>query len=250
MPSTAPTLTLSIVSHGHGAMVGALLGDLANARGTNLHIVLTLNVPEDESFLTPYRHLSITLVRNAHPKGFGANHNAAFCDCHSPYFAIANPDVRLPATALGDLIASFPRQRAGAIGPLVVNEAHQIEDSARRFPRALDLLQRYLKRRLGRSSLPPDYDVQIAMQKVDWLAGMLILFSTDAYRTVGGFDETYFMYAEDIDIAKRLERAGYERWWNTQVHCIHAAQRASHRSFRHFYWHCQSVLRYLYRHGC
>lgn len=249
MTTAHAQITVSIVSHGHGPMVAAVLGDLANISELDLSIVLTLNVPEDESFLAPYRHLPLTLVRNAQPKGFGANHNAAFLHCQSPYFAIANPDLRLPPNALSDLMASFPKERAGAIGPLVLNEANQVEDNARRFPRAVDLLQRYLKRRLMNQSLPPDYDCQIPLQRVDWLAGMLILFSRDAYHTVGGFDEAYFMYAEDIDIARRLERAGYESWWNTQVHCIHAAQRASHRSLQHFYWHCQSLLRYFYRHG-
>lgn len=249
MPTSEPPLTVSIVSHGHGPMVAALLGDLVKVSELDLCIVLTLNVPEDESFLAPYHHLPLTIIRNAHPKGFGANHNAAFMYCHSPYFVIANPDLRLPPNVLGDLMMSFPKERAGAIGPLVLNEAHQIEDSARRFPQVFNLLHRYLKRRFINQSLPPDYDSQIPLQRVDWLAGMLILFSKDAYHTVDGFDEAYFMYAEDIDIAKRLARAGYECWWNTRVHCMHAAQRASHRSFKHFYWHCQSVLRYFYRHG-
>lgn len=226
-------------------MLGALLGDLAQVREPSLKIVLTLNTPEDESFITLYPHLPITLLRNTHPKGFGANHNAAFLHCDSPYFVIANPDLRLPPNVFPDLMDSFPRDRAGAIGPLVVNAANQIEDSARRFPQALELVARWLKRRLLNQSLSPDYDPQIPLQRVDWLAGMLILFSKDAYRRVGGFDEAYFMYAEDIDIARRLERAGYECWWNTRVRCVHDAQRASHHSIRHFFWHCKSLLRYF-----
>src|SRR5690348_1087353 len=90
-------VTLSVVSHGQGALVRRLLDDLAQVEGWRLEVVLTINIPEDEGFLAGFRAAPLTVLRNATPKGFGANHNAAFRAAAGDVLIVANPDLRLPA---------------------------------------------------------------------------------------------------------------------------------------------------------
>jgi GT2 family glycosyltransferase len=80
---------------------------------------------------------------------------------------------------------------------------------------------------------------------VEWVAGMFIGFRRDAYARVGGFDERYFLYYEDVDICRRLRSHGYKVVYDTTVSVIHEARRASRRDPRLMGIHAASALRYL-----
>jgi GT2 family glycosyltransferase len=76
-----------------------------------------------------------------------------------------------------------------------------------------------------------------------WIPGLFMLFRSDAYRQVEGFDERFFMYGEDFDICARLRLAGWKLQIAEQLQARHDARRASHRSKRHLYWHVTSLLK-------
>lgn len=234
-----PIVTLSIVSHGQGTLVAALLQDLLMLDDVAFEVVLTLNIPEDEAFLAAGRSLDLRVVRNPTPKGFGANHNAAFALARGRCFAVVNPDIRARGLKLAPLVELLDRG-AGACAPVVRSGDGHVEDSVRRFPTFGRLASRFvLKRRR------PDYTWGDAPLQVDWAAGMFVVFSASAFERVGGFDERFFMYLEDADICRRLRRKGLPTMLQPAVNVVHDAQRASHRSLRHLQWHMTSALRYL-----
>jgi GT2 family glycosyltransferase len=70
-----------------------------------------------------------------------------------------------------------------------------------------------------------------------------MLFRSEAYRQIGGFDERFFMYGEDFDICARLRLAGWKLSIAEHLQARHDAQRASHSSKRHLYWHLTSLLK-------
>ena len=189
-------ITLSVVSHRQNALVNQLLADLARVCPERVTLVITENVPDETGLVVP---LPAVRIVNSEVKGFGANHNAAFKHCTTPYFCVANPDIRLPADPFPPLVESL--EHAAVAGPLVRSPDGKVEDSARRFPTAGSLLKKLLveKRR-------PDYAVGAGPQRVDWVAGMFMLFRREAFEAVGGFDEAYFLYYEDVDICRRLQR--------------------------------------------
>ena len=84
-------------------MVADLLGDLAGFAMPELSVVLTLNVPENLPTLPA--DLPVSVIRNEAPKGFGANHNAAFRASTGEYFCVLNPDVRLAENPFPHLLA-------------------------------------------------------------------------------------------------------------------------------------------------
>ncbi len=237
------TLSLSIVSHGQGLLVSNLLSDLRCSEwhaGISFEVILTLNVSEDEEWLEGPFPFPISVIRNEHPKGFGANHNAAFRNASGHLFAVVNPDVRLASFRAVDMINAVERDRVGVCGPLVKAPDGTVEDSARRFPTFALLVQRKLRRRPK-----SDYEPSAIPVQVDWLAGMFLLFSSNIYNDIGGFNEDYFMYLEDVEICRHLNQRGQKVLWVTSTAVIHDASRASRRSLRHLRWHVSSLFRYL-----
>jgi len=234
-----PTITLSIVSHGHGPMLTGLLGDLARHNGSPpWKLVLTLNL-HDEVFQTEdWPQLDITVIRNATPKGFGANHNAAFARCNTPWFAVLNPDLRLPDNPFPRLLeraTSVPK--LGVIAPRIVDSKGHTEDSVRENLTPLSLVIRKFNPAAGRA------DASKNSGHFFWIAGMFMMFPTEAYRQVGGFDERFFLYCEDYDLCARLRRDGFRLAVEPDVVSVHDAQRDSHRSRRHLQLHLTSLFK-------
>jgi GT2 family glycosyltransferase len=79
----------------------------------------------------------------------------------------------------------------------------------------------------------------------DWVGGMCMLFASDDYRQLNGFDEGFFLYYEDVDICVRARRASMLIIGCVDAHVQHDAQRASRRNWRHMRWHAYSMLRYF-----
>lgn len=245
MPSARVDVTLSIVSHGQGSLIASLLSDIHHSVDVGYEIVLTLNVPEDETFLQPYVGvLPLRILRNQRPKGFGGNHNYAFHLALGHHFAVVNPDIRARPMLLQPLVETLSAPQVGACGPVILNAQGAVEDSARRYPTARRLASRVIGR-LKAMPQGPDYTWDHQPIDVDWMAGMFILFRREAYAAVGGFDERFFMYFEDADICRRLRRLGWAVKFDPRTSMIHDAQRASHRSMTHMRWHLASALRFL-----
>jgi N-acetylglucosaminyl-diphospho-decaprenol L-rhamnosyltransferase len=237
---TTERLCLSIVSHGQLGLVLPLLESLDGELGLDFNVLLTLNIPEPEDRL---RHYSFPLkvVRNVHPKGFGGNHNSAFAQSRSEFFAVVNPDIRLDRLSAEPLLRPFVDPTVGCCAPLIRSPEGTIEDSARKFPTWFRLARRAI---LGRAG--PDYPHQFGPILVDWVGGMFAVFRRTAFADVAGFDDRrYFMYYEDVDLCYRLNAAGWSVVYNPLCEVVHDARRASHRQWRHMRWHGSSLLRFM-----
>jgi GT2 family glycosyltransferase len=233
-------ITLSVVSHAQNWLVNALLADLAQLREHELSIVVTQNVPDRDALTAPP---GAEIIVNERPKGFGANHNAAFQRCRTPYFCVVNPDVRLNMDPFPPLLSALEAQgKAGVAGPQVCDPDGHTEDSARRFPTVLRLLGKLVPGRRG-----PDYPAVGGPAAVDWVAGMFMLFHSDAFRAAGGFDERFFLYYEDVDLCRRLRERGLATVFHPGACVVHDARRASRRNPRLMAIHAASAARYLTR---
>lgn len=241
MPDFSKLVTVSVVSHGHGAMVERLLAQLVDFPQVG-RIVLTLNIPEQ--LRVPVSDKIVTL-ENAVPKGFGANHNAAFKCCQSDYFCVLNPDVIFLENPFENLLDCLTAHKADLVAPMTVTSGGQVEDNARRFPTVFSLAAKALGKSDGR------YPVSFGDRpiKPDWVSGLFMLFRSTVFSAIRGFDERFFLYYEDVDLCARVWKAGYRILYDPSVKVIHDAQRASHKSWRFRRWHLQSLVRYLLRSG-
>lgn len=233
-------IAVSIVSHGHGAMVSRLVGELAKCPEVT-RIILTLNIEEDVD--VPEGD-GLVLVRNSQAKGFGANHNAAFARCEQTYFCVLNPDVELRGNPFPGVLQAMARQDAALGAPAVLDAAGRPQDSMRHFPTIRALIAKAVRGDDGAYSLRPDVDFC-----PDWVAGMFMLFRTDDYACIGGFDPRFHLYYEDVDICARLWLANRRVVGTARVTVVHEAQRESWRRARFMRWHLASMVRYFVKHA-
>jgi N-acetylglucosaminyl-diphospho-decaprenol L-rhamnosyltransferase len=233
-------LTISIVSHGHGALVEDLLRDLGEHVHVPFRIFLTLNVPEPEPSAPDVLHALLHVIRNSAPRGFGANHNAAFRLAGAGYFCVLNPDVRLQSDPFPALLAELAEARVGVAAPAIFDAGGRPEANARRFPTPLSILRKALW-----GAPAADYEFGAQGLAVDWVSGVFMLFSSQTYAEVGGFDARYFMYYEDVDLCARLRRAGYAVRLVPSARAVHAARHDSHRRLRYLGWHLASMGRFF-----
>jgi len=239
--ATPVMVSVSVVSHGHGELVQQLLKDLARCNAVPLEIILTQNVSEPISLGAAQESLKISVCQNTRPKGFAANHNTAFRASKGAYFCVLNPDVRLPQDPFPQLLSGLKDPDIGLIAPRVVDPEGRTEDNARRFP----TLKSLCGKALGISGRL-NYAKTTKPLEPDWVAGMFMLFKAEAFRKVGGFDERYFLYYEDVDICARLGTMGFRIRLDPTITVIHDARRESHRNPAYLAWHLQSMLRFLF----
>ena len=233
-------VTISIVSHGHGAMVSSLLSDLALHCRSRISVILTLNIPESTAIGDVELPFPVKVIRNASPRGFGANHNAAFKVSKGAYFCVLNPDIRINEDPFPPLIDELASPRVGVVAPKIMSPAGNIEDSARHFPTV-----GFLSRKLFGLTTGLDYSIGQTVLSPDWVAGMFMLFRAPVFEELQGFDERYFLYYEDVDLCRRLRKRGYEVRLVPSISAVHDARRESHRSLRHLRWHLASFMRFF-----
>jgi hypothetical protein len=228
-------LVVSVVSHGHGPAVQPLLWALAAGAQVGVsgvcRVVLTLNVPEPEPVPPPKGWpFVLQIVHNAQPIGFGANHNRALAGAIEPFVCVLNPDVVLMTG--GDPFAALVQTAAlpgtGCAYPVQVDAQGRVQDSERELPTPKALWHR---RALGQREV-----------RVDWVNAACLVLPQPVWQTVGGFDESYFMYCEDVDLCLRVRLAGLALV-RAPVQIEHSGQRASHRRWAHLRWHIGSLLR-------
>ena len=130
------------------------------------------------------------------------------------------------------------------VAPLVVSPHSVVEDSMRHFPTVRLLLAKLLGGDGGRYEVTdgsPDFCPE-------WVAGMFMLFRSDDFARLRGFDENFYLYYEDVDICVRAWQQGMKLVACPRVRVIHDARRGSRRNLRHLRWHLASMGRYFLKH--
>lgn len=238
-------LTLSIVSHGHHLYVAKLMQQLAGLERSDFEVILTQNMPEPEPVAFETLPYPVRLIQNPSPKGFGANHNTAFQESNGDYFVILNPDIELPEDPFGPLLKLAERDKMNICAPVILGADGQVEDSARNFPTPYGLFKRLLCRLLGRAIAPDTLRQDADTLQPDWVAGMFVMVARETYQRLGGFNDAYFLYFEDVEFGARARLAGCQILVCKQARVIHQAQRDSHRRLRFMLWHVQSAAKFF-----
>ncbi len=149
--------------------------------------------------------------------GAGMNAGARFARAHGvddEFFLIANPDVTFSEGSLDELIACARRHPdAAAVGPRIVEPDGSNYPSARAVPTLLTGIGHALFGTIWPSNpwscaYRDDADMD-SERPAGWLSGSCLLVRWEAFEQIGGFDERYFMYLEDVDLGDRFTRAGW-----------------------------------------
>lgn len=237
----AVDISISVVSHLQIQLIAKLLADINSyCNASKVEVILTLNLAEEIPFNSDDFAFPVKIIRNINPLGFGANHNQAFLQSTGRYYCVVNPDIRMNGDPFMQLIACLSDASVGVVAPIVLGANGEVEDSARRFPSPFKILCKVFGGCKG-----GDYWMADKPFYPDWVGGMFMLFPRGVYEQLGGFDQRYFLYYEDVDICARLRLRGYEVLLCTDANVIHEAQRSSHRNLRYLRWHLTSMMRFF-----
>ncbi len=160
--------------------------------------------------------------------GFAAGMNTLIERSDAPWFVPLNSDAWPEPGALGALVECAERHpRAAVVAPRVERPDGTLEHSTHPFPslRLAALLafgpRRLLRGERGRRRLLEGAWDHREERSVDWAVGAALLMRRDALDELGGFDESFFMYAEDLEWCWRAWQRGWEVWFTPAAKVVH-----------------------------
>lgn len=163
---------------------------------------------------------AVILIENTENYGFSKGNNQGAAIAKGKFICILNPDTVVAENTF-DLLLEFAENKSklGIIGcQLIDGQGHFLPESKRNIPtpqvaakKILGLTESYYVTALASNEIG----------KVEILVGAFMLLKKKIYHKVGGFDEDYFMYGDDIDLSYRVLKAGYDNFYNGKTTIIH-----------------------------
>ena len=220
--SGAPALTVVTVTYSPGSHLDRFLSSLTVATDRPLTVVLADNGSSDG---TPEeavdRYPGARLLRTGGNLGYGSAVNRAVATVprEEEFVLVANPDVVWGPGSIDALIDAADRwPSAATLGPLIRDPDGSVYPSARHLPSlirgGMHAVVGFVWKANPWSKVYRQEHTEPSERPVGWLSGSCLLLRRSAFDAVGGFDERYFMYMEDVDLGDRLGRAG---WLNVYV---------------------------------
>lgn len=207
-----PYISAIIVNYKSAEHAVDCIYSLLKQQKVKLQIIVVDNASNDgsvERFVSLFP-TEILLIKSEANLGFGKANNLGAESARGDYLLIINPDLKLLAPDdLANLVSKLDEvPNAGVIGPQI------IEPRRNRVvkPKLQYIRQSDLKATSELSGLPGE---------IAWILGACMLFPAHVYRSIGGFDETFFLYGEDADICLRLRRTGYTIAWTDKIKVEH-----------------------------
>ena len=190
--------------------------------------------------------LDIRILEPGRNLGFGAACNIAANQSRGDYLLLLNPDAVLEPNALSYLLQALERQSGvGVAAPKIKAPDGTIELSWGEEP---GILQEWLRQRAQTGSAPPP-SPPAALSKVGWASGACLLLRWEAWQSVGGFDEGFFLYFEDLDLCRRIRQAGWSIVYEPLAGVMHGRGHSSSQIHQQVErWYRESQLRYYRKH--
>jgi N-acetylglucosaminyl-diphospho-decaprenol L-rhamnosyltransferase len=197
------------------------------------------------------------VIGNERKLGFGANINRGIAATTAPYVVASNSDIEVTPNAIETLRAfAEAHPRCGIAAPELRYPDGSWQASRRSFPTVRGTLVRrtplrkvlHPERRQRRHYLLDERPSEPTQS--DWFLGAFLFLRREMLEKLGGLDEGYYLYGEDIDLAYRASKAGWERWYVPEAVVVHHHQAVTDRRFftRRTLWHWRSIARFVRKH--
>nr|NQU93466.1 glycosyltransferase family 2 protein [Bacteroidota bacterium] len=200
--------------------------------------------------------LSVKVTRNTENRGFGAACNQGAKNNFSKYILFLNPDTIVSAEAFSiplEFLEHSENAHYAVCSIQLRDEKGQISRSCARFPN----LKTFFSGIIGLTGLLPNLSIGHKMtgwdhlhsKDVDHVIGAFYLVRRSVFETLGGFDERFFVYLEDVDLSYRIHQAGGSIRYMTEAYAFHKGGGASGQAkdIRLFY-SLQSKILYGFKH--
>lgn len=251
MSDELPVVT---VTYSPGPHLERFLSSLSLATDRPVTVVLADNGSTDGAPENAVeRYTDTRLLRTGGNVGYGTavNRGVASLEGDSEFLVIANPDVVWGPGSIDALLEAMHRwPTAGAVGPLIRDPDGSVYPSARHLPSVVRggmhaVVGPFWKNNPWTRAYRQERQ-EPSERAVGWLSGSCLLMRRSAFDQIGGFDERYFMYMEDVDLGDRLGRAGWLNVYVPDAEILHAKGHSTGRDpARNLAAHHRSTYLYL-----
>jgi GT2 family glycosyltransferase len=251
-------VSISIVTYNNDKIIKKCLQNiLKNINNTDFEIIIVDNNSSDSTVSIIEKDFkNVRLIKNNRNIGFGAAHNIAIKLGEGKYHLVINPDIIFTENTIEKLL-NFMEENSdiGLVSPKIIFPDGTIQHLCKRSPCLFDLcvrrftpgfIQDLFKKRIDYFEMRETGYNKI--MDVSYLSGSFMLFKRSILEEIGGFDENFYMYAEDADITQRaaeISRAVFYPY--TSV--IHLWERGSHKNIKLLFISLVSTAKYFNKWG-
>lgn len=224
----AREVTAVVVNYNAGAALSECVESLEREGVRDIAVVDNGSTDDSLEYLAA-KNPSAQVFHTGRNLGFGGGVNYGARRVAGELLLVCNPDLVLQAGALGamaDRLAQDPS--LGLVGPALVTPAGELQPSGRVFPTLRrSSVQAVLGALLPKNAYSRRYReanrAHAETGAADWVTGVCFLVRRAAFDAVGGFDDRYFMYVEEVDLCWRLARAGWRTGYESSARVLHIA---------------------------
>lgn len=223
-------LAVVVVTYNSADVIGGLLDSLPSGLAglADTEIVIVDNKSRDASVDIAASHpVNVRVIQTGRNAGYAAAINAAAASIDDErHLLILNPDIRLQPGCARTLVSRLQDPAVGLVVPQLLHEDGSITHSLRREPSLItawsdSLLGTSFAGRLGLGEIVKDERLYRAGGTVDWASGAALAISARTRKAVGAWDETFFLYSEEVDYMERVRRCGLKVAYEPAARAVH-----------------------------
>ena len=235
---THPDLSIIIVSWNVRELLRACLHSIDSQRcGLDVEVIVVDGASSDGSAamvgeVFPW----VKLIACNENIGFPRGNNLGLAKASGRYLLLLNPDTEIKQDALSVMVKYLTQhQDVGLVGPQLLNSDGSIQSSRRRFPTLVSALfestwlesvaPQWILRHYYAQDLPDD-----RVSDVDWITGACMLTRCEIFNAIGGLDEAYFMYSEELDWCRRIKDSGWRVVYYPAAQVLHHVGKSSEQA--------------------
>ena len=230
---TSPGLSVIILSWNVRDLLRACLASLPLADPQVEIIVVEAASGDGSAEMVRVEFPSVNLIASAENLGYTRGNNLGLRAARGRYLLILNPDTEIMGDALAQMLAYMDAHpTVGLLGPQMLYPDGTVQSTRRRFPMlATSFFESIWLQPIAPRSLLDHYYARDladdAVAEVDWVVGAALLVRREAYEQVGGLDEGFFMYSEELDWCRRMKAAGWQVVYFPPARLVHHEAKSS-----------------------
>lgn len=229
----------------------AVLSIKENTKRYPLKLYLIDNGSTDNT-VDYFKDFDVTVIENGKNIGFGAAHNKALGLPLGKYHFIVNPDIVIKSDVLSDMVDFMDQNPDIALSmPNILSSDGSVQHLPKEIPTTRFLFLGRLARfggifeKIRREYVWADREIKDTTD-IDFVSGCFMCIKSEVFKNLGGFDERYFMYLEDVDLTLRAKKMG-RAVINPHIAVTHSWERESAKKLKYLFIHLASADKFLRR---
>lgn len=249
-------LSISIVTYNNSKIiektVRSVINSIPEKYSYKLYIVDNDSNDETVNVVTKIEG-NIEIIKLGINKGFGYGHNTLLEFLNSKFHFIINPDIEIENQDQIIKMVNYleKNENVGMLSPLILNPDFSIQYLCKTNPSVFDMLIRRISPNLFKDKQDKYVMKETGynrIMRVEYASGSFMVFRTDIFLKIKGFDENFFMYLEDADITRRVNQIS-NVFFYPEARVIHAWERSGHKSLKFALITIKSMIVYFNKWG-